>query len=262
MLTHEEMDFLKNNPKIKISNRVDWIPYDFAIAGRPAGFGVELMKLLFDKLNVEPEFVTVNSWNEILNMFYNNEIHIVHSLAKTKERQAKALFSKPYYFSRNVLIQRNSDRIVRDFDDLKGKIIALPRGWVYVSFMREKYPDIYILEVPNNAIAFEYVEKGKAFATLEQKAIADYLIKKFGFTDLIYSNGITDVELQSISSLHFAVLKKNMILMSILEKAFASINPEEISKIEKKWFGSGKSVEFLESIFLTREEDNYLEYRP
>ena len=257
-LTPEELDYLKNNPKIKISNRKDWIPFDFTVSGIPNGFGVDLIKLIFKRLDIEPEFVTGSSWNEILDKFYNNEIDIVHSIAKTKERENKAVFSNPYYFSRNVLIQRKSADEIKDFDDLKGKIIALPRGWVSVSFMRENYPDIYILEVPNNAIAFEYVEKGRAFATIEQKSIADYLIKKFGFTDLVYSNGIKDGELQGISTLHFAVSKENEILMSIIEKAFASITPEEINIIEKKWFGLRDSGNFFEIINLSMEEDKYL----
>lgn len=257
-LTPEELEFVQNNPQIKVSNKLDWIPMDFSVEGEASGFGVDFVKLLFERVNLEPVFITGYSWNEVLDLFYKGKIDLVHSLNMTKERQEKALFSRPYYYSRNVIVQRINDPSIESPENLSGKIIAVPKGWASAEYISNNFPQINILEVTNSRTAFEFVENGNAFAAVEQKAVADYLIKKFGFTDLTYTSNIADLEIKTNTSLHFAVLKEKRILMNILEKSFNSISSDEMNVLEKKWFGE-KGLNFgFDDIGLDAEEKKYL----
>jgi len=256
--TKEEQAFIDNSPSITVANEFDWPPFDFIADGRPAGFGIDLMDLLARKSGLSITYVNGYTWEELVEMFFDGGIDVIHSLSLTPERQKKALFSSPYYHSKNVLIFRSDTQDIQTLDDLEGKIIALPKGWSSIEFFTTHYPDVHIIQVESSRQALEYVDQGKVSATVEQAGIATYFIKKFGFTDLELSGWLENEILQKTSSMHFAVLKTNPVLFSILDKALASVSLSEMELLKEKWFSrSGRQIG-QEDVGLTPEERNWL----
>lgn len=191
-------------------------------------------------------------------MFYDGKIDLLHSLSFTPERAEKALFSPPYYHSKNVVIYRSDAAATNELEDLEGKIIALPKSWSSIGFFQKYYPAIHIIEVENSRQAFEYIDQGKVFATIEQEGIASYFITKFGFHDLRLSQWIDNDELQKTSSMHFAVLKDKPILFGILEKTLNSIQPHEMNALAQKWFSREGGLIGIEDVGLTPSERAFL----
>ncbi|MBA3012396.1 MAG: transporter substrate-binding domain-containing protein [Proteobacteria bacterium] len=256
--TAEEQAFIDARPIITVANEFDWPPFDFIADGLPAGFGIDLMDLLARKSGLSISYVNGYTWEELMEMFFKGHLDVVHSLSLTPERQQKALFSSPYYHSKNVLIFRSDALDIQTLDDLEKKIIALPKGWSSIEFFKTHYPKVHIIEVESSRQALEYVDQGKVTATVEQEGIARYFIKKFGFTDLALSPWLENEELQKTSSMHFAVLKTNPILFSILDKTLASITSAEMEQLKNKWFSrSGRQIGG-EDVGLTPEERNWL----
>lgn len=256
--TQEERQWLALHPAIKVSNEFDWPPFDFIVAGKPQGFGIELMDLLSERSGLRFEYVNGYTWDELVEMFFQKEIDLVHSISLTQERQEKALFSPPYYHSKNVLILRSDSVGSNDLSQLEGKIIALPKGWSSIQFFRTNYPEVHIIEVDSSRQALEYVDQGKVYATVEQESIASYFIKKFGFHDLKLSRWIDNPELQKTSSMHFMVLKEQAILFSILTKALDTIQPGDMDRLERKWFGRAGRQIGEDDIGLTPTEKDFL----
>lgn len=257
-LTKTEKAYIQSNPVITISNEFDWPPFDFAISGKPMGFGIDLMDLVTQVAGLEVTYVNGFTWDELLEMFFSGKIDVIHSLSVTPERSKKAFFSVPYYHSKNVIIYRKDSADVTVLEDLENKIITLPKGWSSIEFFKTHYPKVHIVEVDNSRQALEFVDSGKVAATVEQEGIAGYFIKKFGFTDLKLSKWIENEELQKTSSMHFAVLKSNPVLFNILEKALYSITPEEMEALEGKWFGRTGFEIGQEDVGLTPDEKMYL----
>jgi len=256
--TPEEQAFIDSRPKISVANEFDWPPFDFIADGKPAGFGIDLMDLLAEKSGLYITYVNGYTWEELMERFFDGRLDVIHSLSVTPERQKKALFSSPYYHSKNVLIIRSDTHDLHTLDDLDEKIIALPKGWSSIEFFKTHYPKVHIIEVESSRQALEYVDQGKVSATVEQEGIARYFIKKFGFTDLELSGWIENEILQKTSSMHFAVLKTNPILFSILDKALASVTLPEMEGLKEKWFSrSGRQIGH-EDVGLTPEERNWL----
>jgi len=256
--TVEEQAFIDTRPGIKIANEFDWPPFDFIANGKPTGFGIDLMNLLADKSGLLITYVNGYTWDELVKMFFDGHLDVIHSLSVTPERKKTALFSPPYYHSKNVLIYRSDIRDIHTLEDLEGKIIALPKGWSSIEFFQTHFPEVHIIEVESSRQALEYVDQGKVVATVEQEGIARYFIKKFGFTDLELSPWLENEDLQKTSSMHFAVLKNNPILFSILDKTLASISLAEMEKLKEKWFSrSGRQIG-KEDVGLTPEERNWL----
>ena len=256
--TAEEQAFIDTRPSITVANEFDWPPFDFIADGRPAGFGIDLMDLLARKSGLSISYVNGYTWEELLEMFFSGGIDVLHSLSLTPERQKKAFFSSPYYHSKNVLIFRSDTQDIQTLDDLEQKIIALPKGWSSIEFFKTHYPDVHIIEVESSRQALEYVDQGKVSATMEQEGIATYFIKKFGFTDLELSGWLKNEILQKTSSMHFAVVKTNPILFSILDKALASVTLSEMELLKEKWFSrSGRQIGQAD-VGLTPEEHSWL----
>ncbi|MCG8633043.1 MAG: transporter substrate-binding domain-containing protein [Desulfobacterales bacterium] len=257
----EEQAYIKANPRIKVSNEFDWPPFDFVADGEPAGFGIELMDLLAEKAGLDFTYVNGYTWDELVDMFFEGELDVLHSLSITPERQKKALFSAPYYHSKHVLVYRSDTRDLHTLNDLDGKIIAMPKGWSTIEFFRTHYPEVHIIEVGSSRQALEYVDQGKVAATVEQEGIARYLITKFGFTDLALSNWLDNDELQKTSSMHFAVLKSNPLLFSILDKALSNITLSEMRALKEKWFSRAGRKIGGNDVGLTPEERGWLAER-
>ncbi len=258
-LSAEEQQWLSEHQVISVSNEFDWPPFDFVVAGIPQGYGIDLMQLLSQRSGIAFKFVNGYTWDELVEMFFRGEIDLLHSLSITPERQLRAFFSPPYYHSKNVLILRQDTPDTHDLKDLEEKIIALPKGWSSIEFFRKNFPAVHIVEVESSRQALEYVDQGKVFATVEQEGIAAYFIKKFGFTDLKLSKWIENDELQQTSSMHFAVLKDKPLLFSILGKALATIQPEDMTRLEQKWFSREGRQIGGEDVGLTPTERTFLD---
>ncbi len=257
-LTEEENAWLVEHPAIKVSNEFDWPPFDFAISGTPQGFGIDLMNLLSERSGLIFQYVNGYTWDELVEMFFAGELDLLHSLSMTPERAEKALFSPPYYHSKNVLILRRDVADTNDLEDLAGKIIALPKGWSSIQFFEEHFPEVHIVEVESSRQALEYVDQGKVYATVEQEGIAAYFIQKFGFHDLKLSRWIDNDELQKTSSMHFAVLKDKPELFGILSKALGTLQPEDMMRLEQKWFSREGRQIGIEDVGLTPNERDFL----
>ncbi|MCG8618470.1 MAG: transporter substrate-binding domain-containing protein [Desulfobacterales bacterium] len=256
--TDEEIAFIQANPEIKVSNEFDWPPFDFVADGKPAGFGIELMDLLAEKSGLTFTYINGYTWDELTRMFFEGGLDVLHSLSITPERQKKAFFSAPYYHSKHVLVYRSDTLDLHTLDDLDGKIIAMPRGWSTIEFFETHYPEVHIIEVESSRQALEYVDQGKVAATVEQEGIAQYLITKFGFTDLALSKWLDNEELQKTSSMHFAVLKTNPVLFSILDKALSNITLSEMRDLKEKWFSRAGRRIGADDVGLTPEEREWL----
>lgn len=257
-LTQKEIAWIKDHPEVTVSNEFDWPPFDFMVSGTPQGYGIDLMNLLSERSGIRFKYINGYTWDELVEMFFDGKIDVLHSLSLTPERAEKALFSTPYYHSKNVLVFRSDAIEPSGLQDLEGKIIALPKGWSSIDFFHKNYPEIHIIEVESSRQALEYIDQGKVFATVEQEGIASYFIKKFGFQDLRLSHWIDNDELQKTSSMHFAVLNNNPTLYEILEKALSTIQPDEMTGLAQKWFSREGRQIGKEDVGLTPNERIFL----
>ena len=85
-LTQEEREYISQNPTIKVSNELDWYPYDFFKHNRANGYAVDLFKILANDVGLHVEFVTAN-WSTLYKKFEAKEIDILYPAKKTKKRE-------------------------------------------------------------------------------------------------------------------------------------------------------------------------------
>lgn len=253
--TKEELAYLQNKKVLKVQNDSNLPPYNFNENGLEKGFSIDYMNLIANKLAIEIQYVQGN-WDNFLNMLENNELDLMLNVLKSKKREERFLFtSNPYASSPLAMVTRLDHKEVHTFKELEGETMALVKGYHSYDRVKNNYPKINIYPTTNTYSMIEAVAMKKADASYGLKTVLDYNINRHLFTNLKTMENHDDKEL----SFYITVNKENDILKSIIEKVQKQIPPEEIEKLEKKWFKKAKLEKIKSKGYLfTQEEIAYL----
>ena len=260
-LTEQEKTFIADHPVIRVSNEMDWPPFDFAVGNQPFGLSIDLMDMLSSRIGITFEYINGYRWNELLKMFKSKELDVLQSAYMSRERRQFGLFTRPFYKDKTVFVVPAHAPGILDIADLTGKIIAVPKGWAYETYLTDNHPDINLLTVKNIEEAFAAVSSGKADAAIELSAVAQYLIKKNFMTGLKISGWFSQYDDNDQKALHIMVRKDWPVLHQMLEKALLTITPGDIAALEHKWLGETKTS-FVQALNLSRAERTFLETHP
>ena len=211
-------------------------PVNFYSDGEPQGFSIEYVQLLARKTGLEPRFVYGKSWNDYLEMAAHNQLDVLLNIVKTPEREKIYNFTEPYAALEYQLYTQVGAAPINSLTELKGKTVALPKGFYYAEQMQEQ-GNFTILPVENSTDALRAVSSGKADACYELAPVAGWLIKTLYLRNIQYGGGAKIGE-RSVLPIRMAVGKENKLLASILAKGMAMIDDEEMSRLQQKWLGA------------------------
>ncbi len=238
-LTDEETSFLAATPVIRASNEIDWPPFDFTMSGQPRGYSVDMLNLLADKAGLRVEYINGFSWNELVDLFKQGDIDLLHSLMRNSQREAMGVFTKPYISTQQVFVVKKDSPFPASLQALAGKTIAIPEGWNTDLFLKKNYPGIRRLHVASTLEALRAVADGRADATLDIEPVLRFLISSYFLQTVKIGGNIPELAKSGPQGLHFLVRPDKKILAGILDKALAAVTPQEHARLEAKWFGTG-----------------------
>ena len=234
--TQKEKEYIANHTPLLLSNEDDWAPFDFATAGKPKGYSIDLINLLSLKSGLKFQFSNGYQWTEIISMFQKGDLDIVHSVYKTPQREKMGLFSKPIYSFKNYFIVSKGKKKVQSIGDIKKKRVAVVKGWSIEGFLKQHYPEISLLTVDNISDAFLAVSRGHADAMIDTKESFEYLRKQLHIDNLKLSGWVKEFDNNETQSIHMMIHKDVPILLSILNKTLDSLSQKELSGLHNKWF--------------------------
>ncbi len=260
-LSDEERQFIAAHPVIRVSNEMDWPPFDFAIAGQPFGLSIDLVNILGKRLGLRFKYVNGYNWQELVDLFRDGKIDLLQSVYKTEDREAFGQFTAAYFRGKTVFVIPRYAEPVLTIDQLFGKTVAAPKGWAYESFLARHYPQIQLLRVKNMEAAFQAIVDGKADAAVELSAVAQYMFEKHYLDSLKISGWFEAYDNGQKKALHLLVRKDWPLLHGMLEKALASLSPGELIDLEKKWLGY-RNIYPSQKLTLSPEEQLFLQGNP
>jgi PAS domain S-box-containing protein len=256
-LTKEERAWLSEHPVIRVSNEPDYPPFDFRIDGKPAGYSIDLVKLLAERLGIRLEFVQ-DSWGNLLKKAENREVDLVHSIFKFPEERERYLeFTQPYKEVFNVIVTRDDVTGIRELDDLKNHRVALVKGDSLVDIVKRAVPDIQIVYFDNYVEALKSVAVGKTDATLTELPTANYYLRVLSLTNLTVVAKTEALDAGRDQLYRLAVRKDWPIFAGILNKALNSLSQEEHRRLEDRWL-----TKTALRLRLTNQEKVWLENNP
>lgn len=144
---------LQQEGKIVVGSDIAFEPFEFIKDGEPAGFDIDLMDEIANRLDVDVEYVNA-SFDTIFTQLASGDFDaIISAITITEERQQTIAFSDPY-FAANQALAVTEDSDITSVDDLGGKQVAVQAGTTGLDYANENFTDATIVEFPTSEAAF------------------------------------------------------------------------------------------------------------
>ncbi len=251
----EELKYIENKKFITVSNEFDYEPYDFNRNGKPSGYSIDLLELILKDTGLKIKYST-KPWTQLLEDLYSSKLDIIHTIYKTKEREETMSFSTGYSKVIQSYIIRKNEKDIDNINNLFGKKVGVSKGWGEVEFFK-RFPQIKMVFYKNIEEKLNALSIGEIDAIVNSNNVANYYIKKYGYTNLKTSNSVKNMYGARLNNHHYAALKENSILISIINKAYDNTSIEEVEELNKKWFGKASSS----NVIFNEKEQEYLDVK-
>lgn len=234
-LTESERIFVERAPVIRVSNELDYPPFDFSVSGAPKGYSIDYLKLLGEKTGLKFEFVNGLSFVKLLNLFKEKNIDMMHSVHISEDRLGYSIFSDPFVKSNIVAIYRKMDKPFTSMSQLANMRVALPMGFALSDFVKEHYSIESMAPVSGTLEGLRAIQEGKADIMFEDESVARYLIEHYFLNHLKVSKNIPELDPLGYHQLHFMLHPENVQLLNILNKALSLITDDEKEVLASEW---------------------------
>ncbi|MDY6824560.1 MAG: transporter substrate-binding domain-containing protein [Thermodesulfobacteriota bacterium] len=256
-LTAEEEAFLKRHPVIRVGNEDDWPPFDFSEHGRPKGYAIDYLELLEERLGLSFEYVNGYTWFELLGLLRQGEIDLLPCLWKTESRTRFMTFTESYLALPYVIVAPKGACSIQSVDELKGRTVAVAKGYKQEEVLAESHPEIGRYQVQNTLQGLEAVLYGEADAYIGYLGSVVYLTAT-RFMGSLQVCGESKIPELGPQGLHMAVRKEYRVLRDILQKAMDAVTDKQKVELSQKWI----PVEEHRVANLTTEEKVFLRKHP
>ncbi len=227
----EEQEYLSKIDFIPICVDPDWMPYEKVDEkGNYLGLVADYMKIISDSIGKEFRVVKTSSWDESLSFARQRACDILPGAVPTPLRKEFLNFSEPYIFLPLVVATNLEEIFILDFERVAGKSFALIKGYAAIELLRKKHPEMIIKEVPDARTGLEMVRKKKVYGYIDTLPTISYQLKTNRMPNLKISG-----ELDLDYDVSIAVRNDRPLLLSIINKAIATISYEDRQKIFYYW---------------------------
>lgn len=259
-LTAKEKNWLSQHRRIQIGVDGNWPPIDFFDKKNQfQGITADYLALIGNKIGVDFIPQQSETFKTMLNKVMQGELKAGATISFKQERAKKLLFSEPFFHAQKVIMTRKEVRDIADITALYGKTVAIEDGFLTMRQLQEKHPQIRLLPVKSTLQALKAVSFAKADAYVGNQAVAAWLSQKNQLTNLKITG---DPGLGS-GPQNFAVAKSATDwapLISIMDKALASISLVEKIRIENRWLGQiSTTAKTIPALKLSNKEKAWLQ---
>ncbi|MEO2279880.1 response regulator [Pseudoalteromonas pernae] len=230
-LTDRERLWLNKHPTIRFGSDPSWRPYEYVDdQGRHQGMFSEYRKILEQRLGVNFEFVRTQTWVEAMEKTEKREIDLILGLSPTPKRGKIMNFSQSYLEIPSIVMTAKDTPYMSGMSDLGNKTLGVVDGYANTEWAVEQYPDLNYVYVESLGDGLRLVSDGKLYAMLGNQ---------FGAIDRASELGLNNIKhnFEAGFRFHIAVgIRKDWPeLLSIVDKALATITPAQHDAIRNKW---------------------------
>ena len=242
-LSNDEKKWLNKTKKIKMCINPNWMPFEkLTQEGKYIGIGSDYVNMFSKKLGIPIELEKTDSWNDSLNRIKDKQCDILPMAMRTYQRSKYLNFTTPYISFPLVIVTHADEMYIDKLDDILDKKIGIVKGYATIELLRNRYPNIRLIEVSTIDEALNKVTQGELYCFIDALNASVYEIQKNKHLDLKISGKI-----EGQLELSIAVRNNNKQLLNIFQKLVDSIDEGERQKIESKWV----SVKFEHGIDYT-----------
>jgi len=229
-LTQKEQDYLDTIDSISACYDTLFKPYTMMKEGKPIGITVDYLKRIEKKINKKFRFIYTNSAKEQYKMAYDKKCMVI-PLTQTKPQVVPFIIPTLSAGKDNlVLVTQINEPYIFNMETLKDKTIGVDReAYAIMSYLDKEYPYIHYIRV--DGYGLDEVENADIFGCIHTSILMNYSLNKR------YKHSLKVMTVLKDSYQHgsIGVHSDEPILLSILNKAVASLEPVTQDEIFEKW---------------------------
>jgi HD-GYP domain-containing protein (c-di-GMP phosphodiesterase class II)/ABC-type amino acid transport substrate-binding protein len=241
-LTDAQKQVIKNHPYLTVSNELSWPPINFAIAGQPRGYSIDILSYIAEMTGFQLRYVNGLNWAEMSQLFVSEELDIVQPVFFNVTREAVGALSDTFLSVPYGVLTRQGVEAVDNAKQLSGKTIAIHQGWSLADRLQFHFPKIKVVLVDSVEEMFQAVQAGDVDAGIDTAAVLNYHMKAFFIDDVILHEPLSFLPHRFATDLHFMVNRSRPGVAEIINLALSALENEHKQALRKKWFGSHRSA--------------------
>jgi PAS domain S-box-containing protein len=229
-LNEAHKSYLNNKKSIKMCVDPNWMPLEEIHEGVHVGIAADFMNLIEKKIQTPIELVPTNTWSQSLQKAKTRECDILSLAEKTPQRSEYMNFTTPYVQTPIVIATKSGVAFMDDLNKIKSKPLAIVKDYSIVETLKNRYPQINLIEVESVKEGLLQVDSEKVFGFLDNSIVINHEIQK---------NYLQDVSIngQFPEQMHLSIAIRNddTALYEIMQKALLSVNKQKANEIFNKW---------------------------
>ncbi|MDJ0711214.1 MAG: transporter substrate-binding domain-containing protein [Woeseiaceae bacterium] len=236
LLNEEEQAWLDSLARpITIATEVNYHPYSFINNdGEFDGLVGDYMDLIAERIGVEFESRSFQTFSEVLEAARNREVDIVPGIVAAPERESYLLFTQPAFVTRDFIFTRDDTADIGNVFDLYGRRTGLVAGYARQAQFEDEHPAIDLQLFATEIEGLLALSTGRIDAFVSEIGTSSFYIQQEAITNLRVAGEIEGVDEQTLAS-----RSDWPMLNRILSKALATITAAEREGIERRWVGVG-----------------------
>ncbi len=217
---------------LRVVSDNNYPPYIFLDSkGKVQGILVDQWQLWQKKTGIRVEIFAMD-WGLAQQRMKAGDFDVIDTAFKTEERLGWLDFSKPYAKIEVPVFFKNRISGITDIESLRGFVVAVKEGDAAVDLLHSAGVKKLVFFKGYEEI-IQAAKEYKVNVFVVDKPPALYFLYKYGVEKLFHQSPPL-----SVGEFHRAVGKGNQALLQEIEAGFARISPEELQKIDKKWYGA------------------------
>ena len=231
ILTKKEKKYLKDKKQITMCIDPHWMPFEsFDKNGFHIGMSADYFKIFQNIIDTEIVPIQTKTWVESLEYSKNRKCDILSLAMQTPMRKEYLSFTTPYLKIPLVIATKIDVAFINDIKSLEDKKVGIPKGYAFAEVLKDKYPNLNIVEVQNVDEGLKKVNQGKLFGYIGTIASIGHEFQ-IGYNSELKIAGKFDEKWE----LSIAVRDDDQILLNILQKAVNSLDTKLQQEILNNW---------------------------
>jgi two-component system sensor histidine kinase EvgS len=207
-----------------------WSPFEKFDHGELTGLSVDYLRALAGP-DVEFDVKTFADMPQLLAAACANQVDVLMSIARTPEREHCVAFTAPYFDASTSVVTRANDVDAAERVQGGDVRVAVERGYLLDSVLRERFPHARIDAFENTASALRSVERGEDDVYFGYTPAVQHYLTDREFTAL----KVVFEERQRNSELRFAVPRSQTIWRNELNRALTAFTPAQAAALRARW---------------------------
>lgn len=234
-MSSAEKAFVASQPILRVSNEMNWPPFDYTLRGEPRGYSVDVIRLIGEMTGLQFQFVNGLSWGELTSSFKAGELDLLQSVIPTTGNAGWGLTSTSYAKVPYALATTAVHSDLVSLERMRGKTLAIPVDWSVIPVVREHFPDITIIEVASTLEALRKVLDGDVDAAMDNEVILRHVASHYFLKGLVYHSGLGFGGAEAPDTLRIVAQSSNPQLLQLINKAIAAIGVTQRDYLVKQW---------------------------